>query len=114
MQQIPFFPEPAVLLDEMLDLFCCSAGLGDELFDKILKVGTIEKCEELNSTSLKNNIMPVVSMDTENFTYLSVYHGKKQYSARLKRFIMFTKETCLLGCRCCNRKINCIHKAMAM
>ena len=114
MPQILFFPEPAVLLDEILDLFCCSAGLGDELFDKILKVGTIEKCEELNSTSLKNNIMPVASVGTENFTYLSVYHGKKHYSARLKRFIMFTKETCLLGCKCCNRKINCIHKAMAM
>ena len=54
-------------------------------------------------------------MDAENFTYLSVYHGKKHYSARLKRFIvMFTKETCLLDCRCCDRKINCIHKAMAM
>ena len=53
-------------------------------------------------------------MDAEHFTYLSVYHGRKTYSARLKRFIMFTKETCLLDCRCCDRKINCIHKAMAM
>ena len=37
-------------------------------------------------------------MDAENFTYLIVYHGKKHYSGRLKRFIvMFTKETYLLG-----------------
>ena len=64
---------------------------------------------------LKKNIMPVVSMDAENFTYLSVYYGKKHYSARLKRVtVMFTKETCLLDCRCCDRKINCIHKPMAM
>ena len=27
---------------------------------------------------------------------------------------MFTKETCLLDRGCCDRKINCIHKAMAM
>ena len=54
-------------------------------------------------------------MDAENFTYLSVYHDKKHCAARIKRFIvMFTKETCLLDCGCCNRKINCIHKAMPM
>ena len=54
-------------------------------------------------------------MDAENFTYLSVYRGKKHYSARLKHsIVMFTKKTCLLDCRCCDRKINCIHKAMAM
>ena len=41
---------------------------GDESFDKILKVETIEKYKELNSTFLKNNIMPVVSMDAENFS----------------------------------------------
>ena len=45
---------------------------------------------------LKKNIVAVVSMDAENFTYLSVYYGKKHYSARLKRVtVMFTKETCL-------------------
>ena len=102
---------------------CCSAGRnfgflggpGDESFDEILKVETIKNCKELNTTSLKNNITAVVSLDAENFTHLSVYHGKKHYSARLKGFIvMFTKETCLLHCRCCDRKINCIHKAMAM
>ena len=82
------FPEPVVLLDEILD----SLGPGDESFDKILKVETIEKCKELNSTSLKSNITPVVSIDSETFTYLSDYDGKKHYSAGLKRFIvMFTK-----------------------
>ena len=55
-------------------------GPGDESFDKILKLETIEKCKELTSTS-KNNITPVISMDAESFTYLSVYHGKKHYSA---------------------------------
>ena len=78
------FPEPVVLLDEILD----SLVPGDESFDKILNVETIEKCKELNFTSLKNNITPVVSMDAENFTYLSVYHGKKNYAAQLKRFIV--------------------------
>ena len=82
------FPEPVVPLDEILD----SLGPDDKSFDKILKVKTIEKCKELNSTSLKSNITPVVTMDAETFTYLSDYHGKKHYSARLKRFIvMFTK-----------------------
>ena len=82
------FPEPVVRLDEILD----SLGPDDKSFDKILKVKTIEKCKELNSTSLKSNITPVVTMDAETFTYLSDYHGKKHYSARLKRFIvMFTK-----------------------
>ena len=105
------FPEPVVLLEEILD----SLGPGDKSFDEILKVETIKNCKELNTTSLKNNITAVVSMDAENFTHLLVYHGKKHYSARLKCFIvMFTKETCLLHCRCCDRKINCIHKAMAM
>ena len=90
-------------------------GPSDESFDKILKVETIEKCKEMNSTSLKNNITPVVSMDAENFTYVSVYHGKKHYVARLNRFIvMFSKKTCLLDCGCCDRKINCIHKAMTL
>ena len=105
------FPKPVVLLDKILN----SLGPGDESFDKILKVETAEKCKELNSTSLKKNITYVVSMDAEDFTYLPVYHGKKHYSARLKRFIvMFTKKACLLDCRCCDRKINCIHKVMAM
>ena len=72
-----FFPEPVVLLDEILD----SLGPSDESFDKILKIEIIEKCKELNSTSLKNNITPVVSMHAGNFTYLSVSHGKKHYAA---------------------------------
>ena len=54
-----YFPESIFLLDEILDYL----GPGDESFDKILKVETIEKCKELNSTSLKNNITPVVSRD---------------------------------------------------
>ena len=45
-----YFPEPVFLLDEILD----SLVPGDESFDKILKVETIEKCKEQNSTSLKN------------------------------------------------------------
>ena len=105
------FPEPAVLLDEILD----SLGPGDESFDKILKVETIEKCKELNTISFKNNITPVVSMDAESFLYLSVYNGKRHYCAPLNHFIvMFTKKASLLDCRCCNRKINCIYKAMAI
>ena len=51
-------------------------------------------------------------MDAES---LSVYYGKKHYAARLKRFIVILKkETCLLDCGCCDRKINCTHKAIAM
>ena len=38
-----FFPEPVVLLDEILDFL----GPSDESFDKILKVETTEKCKEL-------------------------------------------------------------------
>ena len=83
------FPEPVVLLHENLD----SLGPVGESFDKIVKVETIEKCKELNSRSLKNKITPVVSMDTKNFTSLSVYYGKKDYAAQLKRFIvMLTKK----------------------
>ena len=46
------FSEPVVLLDEILD----SMGPADESFDEILKVETIEKCKELNSTSLKKTL----------------------------------------------------------
>ena len=87
----------------------------DVSFDKNLKVEIIKKCKELNSTSLKNNITPAVSMDVENSTYLSVCHGKKHYAAQLNRFIvMCIKETCLMDWGCCDRKINCIHKSIAM
>ena len=106
-----FFPEPVVLLDKILD----SLRPSDVSFDKNLKVEIIKKCKELNSTSLKNNITPAVSMDVENSTYLSVCHGKKHYAAQLNRFIvMFIKETCLMDWGCCDRKINCIHKSIAM
>ena len=53
------FPESLVLLDEVLD----SLGPSDESFDKILMVEIIAKYKEVNSTSLKNNITAVVSMD---------------------------------------------------
>ena len=46
------FPEPVVQLDEILD----SLRSADESFDEILKVETIEKCKELNSTSLKKTL----------------------------------------------------------
>ena len=43
------FPEPIVLLDAILD----SLGPNDDSVDNFFKAKTIEKCKELNSTSLK-------------------------------------------------------------
>ena len=82
-----FFSRACHSTDEILD----SLGPSDESFDKIVKVETIEKCKDLNSTSLKDNITLVVSMDAENFTYLSVYHGKKQ-SCPTKSFFCYVHQ----------------------
>ena len=105
------FPEPIVLLDAILD----SLGPNDDSVDNFFKAKTIEKCKELNSTSLKI-ILHLESVWTLQIWHTcQFYHDKKHHAARLKRFLVtFTKETCLRDFGRCDRKINCIQKVMAM
>ena len=106
-----FFPEDVVLDEEILYSLGCENDDGE----KILNSSTIQQCIELNNLAISNDISPVVVFDNNRYTHLSIYSNKVHYNAKLKRYVVTCDNNSgSLDCGCCIRKVNCVHKSMAL
>ncbi len=86
---------------------------------KIITQDAARRAKTLCEEALSSSIPPVVCLPNPPYTsdryiYLSVSSRKTRYWSRLKRTIVtFDKLQKCMVCRCCTKRVTCVHKTLA-
>ena len=104
----PIFPEKICLNREVLN------DLSKTGTYRLLTDERIESCRHVQALAEKKQVPCIVPMeDGKRFLHFSVFHEEVNYFSRFGRVVVSAdlhKGT--LDCRCCRRKLTCIHKCL--
>ena len=106
-----FFPEDVVLDKQIM----YSLESENDDGEKILNISTIQQCIELNNLTISKDISPVVVFYNNRYTHLSIHSDNVTLQCKLKQYIVTCDNNSgSLDCGCFIRKVNCVHKYMAL